>query len=138
MANLGDGFKDIFLAGVGAMAITGEKAQDLIGQLIEKGEITVDQGKQINSELKHKAEDVAATLRYDALEARMAVMTPEERTAFAARAAELAAKANAESAAQDAAAEDASEASAADTSSETAKAAGNASEADGDASAPTA
>ena len=120
------------------MAITGEKAQDLIGQLIEKGEITVDQGKQINSELKHKAEDVAATLRYDALEARMAVMTPEERTAFAARAAELAAKANAESAAQDAAAEDASEASAADTSSETAKAAGNASEADGDASAPTA
>lgn len=119
MANLGDGFKDIFLAGVGAMAITGEKAQDLIGQLIEKGEITVDQGKQINSELKHKAEDVAATLRYDALEARMAVMTPEERTAFAARAAELAAKANAESAAQDAAAEDASEA-------------------DGDASAPTA
>lgn len=138
MANLGDGFKDIFLAGVGAMAITGEKAQDLIGQLIEKGEITVDQGKQINSELKHKAEDVAATLRYDALEARMAVMTPEERTAFAARAAELAAKANAESAAQDAAAEDASEASAADTSPETAKAAGNASEADGDASAPTA
>ena len=138
MANLGDGFKDIFLAGVGAMAITGEKAQDLIGQLIEKGEITVDQGKQINSELKHKAEDVAATLRYDALEARMAVMTPEERTAFAARAAELAAKANAESAAQDAAAEDTSEASAADTSSETAKAAGNASEADGDASAPTA
>ena len=138
MANLGDGFKDIFLAGVGAMAITGEKAQDLIGQLIEKGEITVDQGKQINSELKHKAEDVAATLRYDALEARMAVMTPEERTAFAARATELAAKANAESAAQDAAAEDASEASAADTSSETAKAAGNASEADGDASVPTA
>lgn len=137
MANLGDGFKDIFLAGVGAMAITGEKAQDLIGQLIEKGEITVDQGKQINSELKHKAEDVAATLRYDALEARMAVMTPEERTAFAARAAELAAKANAESAAQDAAAEDASEASAADTSSETAKAAGNAPEADDDASAPT-
>lgn len=138
MANLGDGFKDIFLAGVGAMAITGEKAQDLIGQLIEKGEITVDQGKQINSELKHKAEDVAATLRYDALEARMAVMTPEERTAFAARAAELAAKANAESAAQDAAAEDASEASAADTPSETAKAAGNAPEADDDASAPTA
>ncbi|MEQ3364041.1 phasin family protein [Raoultibacter massiliensis] len=138
MANLGDGFKDIFLAGVGAMAITGEKAQDLIGQLIEKGEITVDQGKQINSELKHKAEDVAATLRYDALEARMAVMTPEERTAFAARAAELAAKANAESTAQDAAVGDASEASAADTPSETAKAAGNAPEADDDASAPTA
>lgn len=95
MANFGDGFKDIFLAGVGAMAMTGEKAKELIDQLIEKGEITVDQGKQINSELKHKAEDAAATLRYDVLEARMAAMTPEERTAFAARAAELAAKANA-------------------------------------------
>lgn len=95
MANFGDGFKDIFLAGVGAMAMTGEKAKELIDQLIEKGEITVDQGKQINSELKHKAEDAAATLRYDVLEARMAAMTPEERTAFAARATELAAKANA-------------------------------------------
>lgn len=95
MVNFGDGFKDIFLAGVGAMAMTGEKAKELIDQLIEKGEITVDQGKQINSELKYKAEDAAATLRYDVLEARMAAMTPEERTAFAARAAELAAKANA-------------------------------------------
>lgn len=94
MANFGDGFKDIFLAGVGAMAMTGEKAKELIDQLIEKGEITVDQGKQINGELKHKAEDLAATLRYDALEARMAAMTPEERAAFAARAVELAAKAD--------------------------------------------
>lgn len=108
MANIGDGFKDIFLAGVGAMAITGEKAKDLIDQLIEKGEITVDQGKQINSELKHKAEDVAATLRYDALEARMAAMTPEERTEFAARAADLAARANAAAAEKEAVVGDAS------------------------------
>lgn len=114
MATFGDGFKDIFLAGVGAMAMTGEKAQELIGQLIEKGEITVDQGKQINSELKHKADDVAATLRYDALEARMAVMTPEERTEFAARAAELAAKANAAATVKEAAVGDASEVAAAE------------------------
>ena len=56
MATIGDGFKDIFLAGVGAMAITGEKAKDLVDTLISKGELTVDQGKQINTELKHKAD----------------------------------------------------------------------------------
>ena len=100
MANLTDGFKDIFLAGIGAMAITGEKTKDLVDQLISKGELTVDQGKQINSELKHKVENVAETVRYDALEARMAAMTPEERSAFAAKAAELAEQANAKDAAK--------------------------------------
>ena len=55
----------------------------------------MDQGKQINTELKHKAEDVAASVRYDVLEARMAAMTPEERAAFVAKAAEFAEKANA-------------------------------------------
>ena len=92
MAYLSDGFKDIFLAGVGAMAITGEKTKELVDQLISKGELTVDQGRQINTELKHKAEQAVATVRYDALEARMAAMTPEERAEFAAKAAEIAAR----------------------------------------------
>lgn len=99
MANLSDGFKDIFLAGIGAMAITGEKTKELVDQLISKGELTVEQGKQINTELKHKAEDVAQTVRYDVLEARMAAMSPEERAAFAAKAAEIAEQANAKAAA---------------------------------------
>ena len=108
MANLSDGFKDIFLAGIGAMAITGEKTKELVDQLISKGELTVDQGKQINTELKHKAEDVAQNVRYDVLEARMAVMTPEERAAFAAKAAEIAEQANAKVAAPEAEVGDAS------------------------------
>lgn len=103
MANFSDGFKDIFLAGIGAMAITGEKTKELVDQLISKGELTVDQGKQINTELKHKAEDVAQSVRYDVLEARMASMSPEERAAFAAKAAEIAEKANAKAAAPQAA-----------------------------------
>ena len=98
MANLSDGFKDIFLAGIGAMAITGEKTKELVDQLISKGELTVDQGKQINSELKHKANDVAKNMRYDVLQASMAAMTPEERAEFAAKAAELAEQANAKAA----------------------------------------
>ena len=92
MATIGDGFKDIFLAGVGAMAITGEKATDLVSTLIAKGELTVEQGKQINTELAHKAANAAESARFDALEARMSVMTPEEREAFAAKAAEIAAR----------------------------------------------
>ena len=92
MATIGDGFKDIFLAGIGAMAITAEKSKDLVDQLISKGELTVDQGKQINTELAHKAANVAQSARFDALEARMSVMTPEEREAFAAKAAEIAAR----------------------------------------------
>ena len=90
MATIGDGFKDIFLAGIGAMAVTAEKGKDLVDQLIEKGELTVDQGKQINTELKHKAESTAATVREDLLEARMVAMTPEARAAGGATAAETA------------------------------------------------
>ena len=67
MATIGDGFKDIFLAGVGAMAITGEKAKDLVDTLISKGELTVDQGKQINTELKRKADAAVESMRFDAL-----------------------------------------------------------------------
>ena len=51
-----NGLKDIFLAGIGAMAITGEKASEVVDKLIARGELTVDQGKEINKELQHKAE----------------------------------------------------------------------------------
>ena len=96
MANISDGFKDIFFAGVGALAITGEKAKDLVDQLIAKGELTVGQGKQINSELTRKVGEAATNVQYDVLKARMKAMSPEERTAFAAKAAELAETINAE------------------------------------------
>ncbi len=92
MATIGDGLKDVFLAGVGAMAIVGEKTKGLVDTLIEKGAATVEQGQDINSELKRKADEAMEGMRYDALEARMSVMTPEEREAFAAKAAEIAAR----------------------------------------------
>ena len=57
MADIRDGFKDIFLAGVGALAYGGERANELVNNLIEKGELTVEQGKEHNTELKHKAND---------------------------------------------------------------------------------
>lgn len=52
MENTGFDFKKIFYAGIGAAALTAEKARDLVRELIEKGEMTVEQGELINEELK--------------------------------------------------------------------------------------
>ena len=82
MSNIGDGFKNIFLAGIGALAYTGEKGKEIIDQLVEKGEITLDQGRELNEELQRKATDVTANLRDTALEARMKTMTAEQREEF--------------------------------------------------------
>ena len=109
MSNIGDGFKNIFLAGIGAMAYTGEKGKEIIDQLVEKGELTLDQGKELNEELSRKAGETATSLRENFLEARMKIMTPEERAAFAAKAAEYAAAQNAADA-EDSAGEAAEEA----------------------------
>lgn len=47
-----DGLKKLLLASVGAVALTAEKADELVGTLVEKGELTVEQGKELNKELK--------------------------------------------------------------------------------------
>ncbi len=60
MDKIGEGLKKIVLAGIGATAITGEKAQEVLNQLVEKGELTVEQGKALNEELKHNAEEKKA------------------------------------------------------------------------------
>ena len=52
-----EGIRKIFLAGVGAVATTGEAAKSLIDTLVEKGELTVEQGKALNEELKKTAKD---------------------------------------------------------------------------------
>ena len=52
--NLGEELRKVLLAGVGAVATTAEKSQELINQLVEKGERTVEQG---NEELKRNIRD---------------------------------------------------------------------------------
>lgn len=52
-----DGIKKIFLAGVGAVATTGEAAKNLIDNLVEKGELTVEQGKALNEEMRKNAKE---------------------------------------------------------------------------------
>ena len=53
----GEGVKKIFLAGVGAAATTAETTKNIIDKLVEKGELTVEQGRGFNEELKRNAKD---------------------------------------------------------------------------------
>ena len=55
MATIGETLRDIMFAGIGAVAITAEKGKEVIDTLVEKGELTVDQGKQLNQELKRRS-----------------------------------------------------------------------------------
>ncbi len=57
MENLTDGLKKILLAGVGAVALTAEKASEILDEMVEKGEITVEQGKALNKELKRTVKE---------------------------------------------------------------------------------
>ena len=49
----GENVKKLLLAGIGAVAGTAEKSKDLLDEMVEKGELTVEQGKVLNEELKH-------------------------------------------------------------------------------------
>lgn len=56
--DFGDGLRKVFLAGVGALATTVERSQEIVDDLVRKGELTVEQGKALNAELKHKVAEV--------------------------------------------------------------------------------
>lgn len=90
--------KDIFLAGVGALSIGAEKTQEVIEQLVEKGQISVDQGKEIAADLKDKAVDGTSQIRTDIIKAQMKTMTKEERDDLAAYIADLASEVDSEQA----------------------------------------
>lgn len=44
--------KNLLLAGIGSVAYTYEKASEVVDTLVKKGEITLNQGKELNEELK--------------------------------------------------------------------------------------
>ena len=53
MDSFGENVKKLLLAVIGAVAVTAEKSKDLLDEMVEKGELTVEQGKVLNEELKH-------------------------------------------------------------------------------------
>jgi len=44
--------KNLFLAGIGSAAYTYEKAAKLIDDMVIKGKLTIDEGKELSEELK--------------------------------------------------------------------------------------
>ena len=52
-----DGLKKILLVGIGAMATTTEKGMEIVDELVKKGEVTIEQGKVLNEELKRSIKE---------------------------------------------------------------------------------
>ena len=63
MDNLGESLKKVMLAGVGALATTAEKSKEILDDLVKKGELTVEQGKVLNEELKHNVKKAVNRIR---------------------------------------------------------------------------
>ena len=57
MDQLSEGLRKLILAGIGAVAVTKEKSEGILDELVKKGELTVEQGKVLNEELKHNIKD---------------------------------------------------------------------------------
>ena len=85
MANIADGFRDIFLAGVGALSVGGEKAKEVLDDLIERGQISVEEGRKINEELKHKATGATSQVRDETIRAYVNSLSAEDREVFVSR-----------------------------------------------------
>ena len=80
MEKLGSGLKKVLLAGIGAVAVTGEKSKELLDEMVKKGELTVEQGKALNEELKHNIKSTVKekTSSPEELDELLDKMTPEQ------------------------------------------------------------
>jgi polyhydroxyalkanoate synthesis regulator phasin len=63
VAELSDFIKKSLLLSVGAIAFTAEKAQELVDELVEKGDITREQGLSMMKDVVNKGNDARKELR---------------------------------------------------------------------------
>ena len=86
---LNEELKTLFLAGVGAAAVTAEKTKALVGELVEKGRLTVEQGRVLNEELHHRSGPVSRAVSPDSeadqLLRSLDRMSPEDLAALKAK-----------------------------------------------------
>lgn len=87
--DLGSDAKKIFLAGLGAMSTAADKGQAVVDKLVSKGEITVEEGRQLNSALAHRVQEGAENLRGGVLLKYMRSMTIEQRKEFVKKVVEI-------------------------------------------------
>ena len=75
----GTTIKRLLLAGIGAVATTAEKSQEILDELVKKGEITVEQGKELNKELKHNIKkSVKERFGPEDMETKLSKMSSED------------------------------------------------------------
>ena len=94
---LGEGLIKILLVGIGTAAVTAEKSKEILDELVRKGELTVEQGKVLNQELKHNIkstvktaadsvkENAARKNEQEELKATISKLTPEQLAAVKAQ-----------------------------------------------------
>ena len=97
--DLNESMRKVILAGVGAVALGAEKSQDLLEDLVKKGEETIEQGKTLNDELTRKVRETAESASDEVLRNKFRGMTAEERAEWLARAAKISEDLEAEDAA---------------------------------------
>lgn len=90
MEKISDSMKKIILAGIGAAATTAEKSKEILDDLVQKGELTVEQGKVLNEELKHNVKqtikkDAPAEEKKEDITDVLKSMTPEQIAALKAQ-----------------------------------------------------
>lgn len=54
--------KKVLLAGIGLTAMTVDKADSFVKELVEKGRLTVEEGKELEQELKRQSKEEAQEL----------------------------------------------------------------------------
>ena len=81
--------KTLVLLGIGAAALTAEKSKELIDELVKKGELSIEQGKVLNEELKHRvretiadAKETTARQRMEKLQEQVKQLSKEELEAL--------------------------------------------------------
>ncbi len=93
MDSLEESVRRLLLAGVGAAAATAEKSQELLDELVKRGEQAIAQGQVLNEELRHGIKQAiretptvnAAAQGGDALQKTLAALTPEQLAALKAQ-----------------------------------------------------
>ena len=138
---LGDGLKKILLAGIGTAAVTAEKSKEILDELVKKGELTVEQGKVLNQELKHNIKSTVKTAadsvkesaarknEQEELKATISKLTPEQLAAVKAQIEGMQAEADAKEEAEAPATEPAEDAATEPVEEEETEAAGGSEEA---------
>ena len=87
---LNSSLNKLFLAGIGAICITGEKSKELFDQLATKGEAAIQQAKTVNEELRHnKGPQEPAEVAYSDILQKLDSLSKEEIAGLQSKLAEL-------------------------------------------------